>query len=108
MSFDTAEERLGLLYEGGIDVLVEDDQGGTSTIRGIFQTEPLVEDVSDIGIDGLIPIFICRPEDVVGVDHQWKFTITDIDYWFSHGQPVFEGFLAIKLTQDQVDFPVTP
>jgi hypothetical protein len=96
---ETADDRLIMLSDFGVDATYTPDGGSPSTIKTIFLNEYYSVDAGTVGMEMSQPIAVIRTADAPNLAHNDTFVISAITYKAVNVRPDGTGMTEVALEE---------
>ena len=96
---ETADDRLIMLSDFGVDATYTPDGGSPSTIKTIFLNEYYSVDAGSVGMEMSQPIAVIRTADAPNVAHNDTFVISAVTYKAVNVRPDGTGMTEVALEE---------
>jgi hypothetical protein len=96
---ETADDRLIMLSDFGVDATYTPDGGSPSTIKTIFLNEYYSVDAGTVGMEMSQPIAVIRTADAPNLAHNDTFVISAVTYKAVNVRPDGTGMTEVALEE---------
>jgi hypothetical protein len=96
---ETANDRLIMLSDFGVDATYTPDGGSPSTIKTIFLNEYYSVDAGSVGMEMSQPIAVIRTADAPNLAHNDTFVISAVTYKAVNVRPDGTGMTEVALEE---------
>jgi len=96
---ETADDRLIMLSDFGVDCTYTPSGGSPSTIKTIFLNEYYSVDAGTVGMEMSQPIAVIRTADAPNVAHNDTFVVNSVTYKSVNVRPDGTGMTEVALEQ---------
>lgn len=96
---ETADDRLIMLSDFGVDATYTPDGGSPSTVKTIFLNEYYSVDAGTVGMEMSQPIAVIRTADAPNLAHNDTFVISAVTYKAVNVRPDGTGMTEVALEE---------